>query len=207
MKTQVISANDKSALDLAIEILNKDGTVAFPTDTVYGLGAMVFQPKGIERLYQIKERDHSLSIPVLLGQAEDIEIVADNPGQAVYRLAGRFWPGPLTLVIPRRSIIPKQIGPTPTIGVRIPNHPVALNLLQNTGPMAVTSANLSGGENAHTANKVFEQLDGRVDLILDGGMTPGGVPSTVVQMTGADIKILRAGPISEGEIRGVLRDL
>ena len=207
MKTKVVSANDKSALNLAIEILNKDGTVAFPTDTVYGLGAMVFQPKAIERLFQIKERDHSLSIPVLLGQTEDIEIVTDNPGQAVYRLAGRFWPGPLTLVIPRRSIIPKQIGPTPTIGIRIPNHPVALTLLQKTGPLAVTSANLSGGKNAYTAEEVLKQLEGRVDLVLDGGMTPGSVPSTVVQMTGADIRILRAGPISEGEIRGVLRDL
>lgn len=207
MKTRVISANDKSALAHAIEILEKGGTIAFPTDTVYGLGAMVFQPNGIERLYQIKKRDQTLSIPVLLGQTEDIEIVTDDPGQAVYRLAGRFWPGPLTLVIPRRSIIPKQIGPTPTIGVRIPNHPVALALLQKAGPMAVTSANLSGGENTHTAEEVLAQLEGRVALILDGGRTPGGVPSTVVDLTGADINILRAGPISEGEIREALGDL
>ncbi len=207
MKTEILSANDLSALNHAIKILENNGIVAFPTDTVYGLGAMVFQPLGIKRLFLAKGRENTQAVPVLLGNVEDITIVTEYPGQAVHRLAGRFWPGPLTLVLPRRSIIPKLIAPTPTIGVRIPNHPVAIKLLKRTGPLAVTSANLSGGENAHTAEEVLAQLDGRVDLILDGGRTPGGIPSTVVDMTGEDINILRSGPISEEEIRGVLRDL
>jgi L-threonylcarbamoyladenylate synthase len=204
MKTKVISADEPSAFTLALDVLRGNGIVAFPTDTVYGLGAMAFQPEGIDRLYEAKDRPRTLAIAVLLGTTGELEKVSFNPGQAANRLGERFWPGPLTLVVPRHPGVPDEIAQTPTIGVRIPDHPVALMLLGKTGPLAVTSANLSGEENAHTADEVLAQLGGRIDLVLDGGKTPGGVPSTVVNLTTDKPQILRPGPISKGEIRETL---
>ena len=201
MKTRILSANEPRAFTQALVILQRNGIVAFSTDTVYGLGAMVFHLEGIARLFQVKDRPSTLAIAVLLGDASQLERVSLNPGQAATRLAERFWPGPLTLVVPRYPEVPDLIAPTPTVGVRIPNHPVALELLKKTGPLAVTSANLSGGENTLTADEVVAQLGGRVPLVLDGGRTPGGVPSTVVDLTTDRFQILRMGPISEEQIR------
>ena len=204
MKTRILSANELRAFTQALVILQRNGIVAFPTDTVYGLGAMVFQSEGIERLFQTKDRPPTLAIAVLLGDATQLERVSMNPSRAVLRLAERFWPGPLTLVVPRHPEVPDLIAPTPTVGVRVPNHPVALKLLKKTGPLAVTSANLSGGENTLTADEVLAQLGGRVPLVLDGGRTPGGVPSTVVDLTTGKFRILRTGPISEEQVRAGL---
>jgi len=120
------------------------------------------------------------------------------------KLARRFWPGPLTLIVPRLPQLPSVLSSNLTIGVRIPDHPVALSLLKLVGPLAVTSANLSGNANANTAQQVLDQLDGRIHLILDGGQTPGGVPSTVADCTGPETRILREGPISLVELKVVL---
>lgn len=201
MKTRILSANEPRAFTQALVILQRNGIVAFPTDTVYGLGAMAFQPEGIERLFEAKDRPPGLAVAVLLGDVTQLERVSLNPSHAAMRLAERFWPGPLTLVVPRHPEVPDLIAPTPTIGVRVPNHPVALKLLKKTGPLAVTSANLSGGENTLTAEGILAQLGGRVPLVLDGGRTPGGVPSTVVDLTMDKFQILRSGPISEEQIQ------
>ncbi|MBI4732196.1 MAG: L-threonylcarbamoyladenylate synthase, partial [Chloroflexi bacterium] len=115
-------------------------------------------------------------------------------------LAARYWPGPLTLVIPKHPALPEAVSAAPTVGVRVPDHAAARALLQAAGPLAVTSANLSGRSSASTAEEVLAQLGGRIPLILDGGKTPGGVPSTVVDCLGAEPKILREGPISSLEI-------
>ena len=117
------------------------------------------------------------------------------------RLAERFWPGPLTLVVARHPALPAILSPLPTVGVRMPDHPTALALLRQSGPLATTSANLSGGPNPLTAQEVLAQLDGRVDLIIDGGRCPGGVPSTVVDCTAGELKILRQGPITLEELQ------
>ena len=200
--TLVIPAGEQhpSAILRAVEILKNGGTVAFPTDTVYGLAAAVSSSETIEALFAIKERPQDRAIAVLLGRIEDLAQVTQNPGPAALELAERFWPGPLTLVVPKHHGIPANISPRPTIGVRIPDHPVALALLQNTGPLAVTSANLSGQANTSTAAEVIAQLGGRIDLVLDGGNTPGGLPSTVVDMTGETPAILREGPISAQQL-------
>ena len=113
-----------------------------------------------------------------------------------HRLASRFWPGPLTVLIPKKPTLPKSVSATETVGVRIPDHEVARALLRAAGPMAVTSANISGQASPSTAEEVFSQLNGRIELIIDGGKTPGGVPSTLVDCSGGTIKILREGPIS-----------
>ena len=120
------------------------------------------------------------------------------------RLAKRFWPGPITLIVWRKPNLPDEISPLSTVGVRVPDHPVTQALLTIAGPLAVTSANKSGDPIACTASEVLEGLGGSIDLILDGGRTPGGEPSTVVDCTRASPQILRDGPISEAEILEVL---
>jgi L-threonylcarbamoyladenylate synthase len=132
-----------------------------------------------------------------LSSFEELTKVAIEINETAARLAKRYWPGPLTLVVARNPDLPDILAPLPTIGVRVPDHPVALSLLSQTGPLAVTSANLSGSSNARTAKEVMKQLRGRIHLILDGGRTPGGVPSTVADCTSLDPVILRPGPISE----------
>jgi len=194
--TQVLSASEPEALEVALEVLQQGGLVAFPTDTVYGLGALIQRPQAIEQLYRVKGRESSKAIPVLLGNLDEMMRVALQPRGWALRLAERFWPGPLTLVVPKNPVLPAILSPLPTIGVRMPDHPTALALLRRTGPLAVTSANLSGGASTVTAGEVLEQLQGRIPLILDGGRTPGGTPSTVVDCSGEEPKILRPGPIS-----------
>lgn len=205
MKTKVLPAEEPIALTHAVDVLRNNGTVAFPTDTVYGLGAMAFQSDGIERLYTIKGRRNVLAIAVLLSGTEDLKKATLDPSHDAIQLANRFWPGPLTLVVPRHPDLPDLLAPNQTIGVRVPDHPIALKLLRQTGPLAVTSANLSGEKNTRTANEVLVQLNERAHLILDGGKTPGGVPSTVVDMTTQEFKILRVGPISKADIKSALR--
>jgi L-threonylcarbamoyladenylate synthase len=187
-------------LPQASEILNAGGLVAFPTDTVYGIGACAFDGKAVENIYAAKERPNEKAIPILLADVADlIKVTSEIPGMA-RTLATRFWPGPLTLVLPKHPNLPEAVSAAPTVGVRVPDHPVALALLRLAGPMAVTSANLSGQPSPSTAQEVLAQLSGRVALILDGGPTPGGIPSTVVDCTGSEPKILREGPLSQAEI-------
>lgn len=206
MKTTILPAEHPAALKHALELLAQGEIVAFPTDTVYGIGARVDDPQAIAALFRAKDRPAEKAIPVLLGTAKDLEKVAMNVPPTALRLAEAFWPGPLTLVVPRHPSLPAILGPQPTVGVRIPAHPLALALLRAWGPLAVTSANRSGGANTLTATEVYAQLNGHIPLILDGGGTPGGTPSTVVDCTGDVIKILRAGPLSEAEVTKVLQD-
>ncbi|HSG24754.1 MAG TPA: L-threonylcarbamoyladenylate synthase [Anaerolineales bacterium] len=194
-RTRVIQADHPTAIQIATDIVQRGGTVVFPTDTVYGLGCSAFSEKAIEQLFIIKERKQDQAIAVLLGSVQQLSEVTEHPSQQALDLAEAHWPGALTLVMPRHPKMPENLSPLPTLGVRIPDHPVALRLLQAVGPMAVTSANLSGKENTTTAEEVLSQLEGRVDLILNGGETPGGVPSTVVNMTSEKPVVLRQGPV------------
>lgn len=202
--TLVQPARDPDALTLAQVILHGGGLVAFPTDTIYGLGALVHHEMAIESIYTAKERPPEKAIPVLLGSADDLDKVAVDIPAMARALANRFWPGPLTLVIPRRADLPAAISATATVGVRVPDHPVARALLRAVGPLAVSSANRSAGASPSTAGEVLAQLNGRIPLILDGGATPGGRASTVVDCTGSGPVILREGPVSEKEILAAL---
>lgn len=198
--TKLLPANAES-IQVALQILREGGLVAFPTDTVYGVGTLVFDGKAVESIYVAKQRPIEKAIPVLMADAADMEKVGMDIPEVAYQLAARFFPGPLTCLIPKQPTLPESVSATETVGVRVPDHEVARSLLRAAGPMAVTSANISGQANPSTAQEVLAQLGGRIDLILDGGKTPGGVPSTLVDCTGKDLKILREGPISLAEIR------
>lgn len=204
MKTQIISSDSPKAIFACMKVLQGGGLVAFPTDTIYGVGSLAFDEQAVRSIYLAKERPLDKSIPVLLGDADELAKVASKVPAMALRLAARFWPGPLTIVIPKIATLPDVISATDTIGVRVPDNPVARALLRSAGPMAVTSANISGGLNPSTAEEVFEQLNERIPLILDGGRTPGGKASTVVDCTKNEPSILREGPISIEEIKSVL---
>jgi L-threonylcarbamoyladenylate synthase len=202
--TRILSIERAQALEQALAVLQASGLVAFPTDTVYGVAAQAFEAAGIEQLYLAKGRQAAKAIAILLGRLEDLPGVAAEMPLAAQKLAQRFWPGALTLVLPRHPDLPANLSPLPTVGVRMPDHPLALALLSLSGPLAVTSANLSGQPSAVTAQEVLAQLGGRVHLVLDGGRTPGGIPSTVVDCTANTPVILRVGPVSAEQIEATL---
>ena len=204
METIIISASDPDAISRALEVLRDGGLVAFPTDTVYGVGALAFDAPAVESIYIAKDRPVEKAIPILLGGPEDLDKVTADISPIAAKLAARFWPGALTLVVPKHPDLPDVVSSGPTVGVRVPDHPVARALMCAAGPMAVTSANISGEASPKTAGEVMRQLNGRIPLILDGGETPGGVPSTVVNCLGTEPVILREGPITMKDIRFVL---
>jgi L-threonylcarbamoyladenylate synthase len=181
--------------------------VTFPTDTVYGVGALAFDGKAIESIYVATDRPAEKAIPILIGDPEDLEKVGVDIPAAARQLAARFWPGPLTILVPKRLDLPEAVSATSTVGVRVPDHEVARALLRMAGPMAVTSANISGAQSPVTAEEAYEQLGGRIPLILDGGRTPGGIPSTLVDCTIQGLNILREGPISLEDLRSTLQNL
>lgn len=200
MQTEIMPAGHGELIKRAVEVLQKGSLVAFPTDTVYGLGALAFDGDAVESIYLAKDRPIEKAIPVLIGDDSGLEKISDDITDAVRKLASRFWPGPLTIIVPKKRTLPESVSATDTIGVRIPDHSVARELLRIAGPMAVTSANISGQLSPSTAQEVFDQLKGRIDLIIDGGRTPGGVPSTLVDCTGSEIQVLREGPITLEQI-------
>jgi L-threonylcarbamoyladenylate synthase len=203
MKTDILPAHDPETQMRALAVLRSGGLVAFPTDTVYGVGALAFNAAAVSSIYAAKDRPVEKAIPVLIADPADLEKVSRQVSEPAVRLATHFWPGPLTLVVLKHPDLPEAISATLTVGVRVPDHPVARSLLRAAGPMAVTSANLSGQPSPSTAREVFTQLGGRIALIIDGGETPGGLPSSVVDCVEAEPIILRAGPVSEDAIRAV----
>jgi len=204
MKTELLRADQPNAVEHAGDVLKHGGLVAFPTDTVYGLAALPFKGEYVEGLFSAKGRNNSRAIAILIGDYADLKRVVDHFDETSTRLAQRFWPGPLTLVVPKLAGLPEVLSQDGTIGVRMPDHPVALALLRQVGPLAVTSANISGQDNANTAEEVYRQLNGRVHLIIDGGRSSGGVPSTVVSWVSSSMTILREGPISLDSIEAAL---
>lgn len=206
MKTQLLPSSQPDAITRALEILRAGGLVALPTDTVYGVGALAFDGAAVESIYAAKNRPVEKAIPILIADAEDLDKVAVNVPDMARILASRFWPGPVTLVVPKLPTLPKAISATNTVAVRIPDHEAARALLRAAGPMAVTSANISGQVSPVRAEEVMSQLNGRIPLVINGGETPGGVPSTLVDCLGDEPIILREGPISLEQIRAALKN-
>jgi L-threonylcarbamoyladenylate synthase len=181
----------------AARVLHNGGTVAFPTDTVYGVGANAFLPKAVEKLYVAKARPREKAIPVLISGIDVLPQVTASIPEIAYELAERFWPGALTLVLRRNAQISNTVtSGSDTVAVRVPDHPLAQALLVALDvPLAATSANISGQPAPVTAQGVLAQLNGRIDLLLDGGTCPGGVASTVLDLTASPPQVLRAGSL------------
>lgn len=195
MKTQVISATHPEAIPLACEVIRSGGLIAFPTDTLYGLGCDPHLPSALQKIYAAKGRSASKAIPALISRTDQLESLVSRLPEQATRLMERWWPGALTLVLPKNPDLPPDLTPYPGLAVRMPDHPIALSLLDQTGPLAVTSANLSDHENPQDAQGVLAQLDGVVDLVLDGGSLLGGQASTIIDCMASEPKLLREGPI------------
>ena len=202
----LIARADASAIRDAARILARGGLVAFPTETVYGLGADATNGAAVAAIFAAKGRPRFNPLIVHLARAEDAALHADLPS-AAQALATRFWPGPLTLVAPRRAGTPLSelvSAGLDTVALRVPGHPVAQALLRAAGlPVAAPSANLSGRISATAAAHVAEGLGGHVDLVLDGGAAPLGIESTVIGFDGDALVLLRPGAIARTEIEAV----
>jgi L-threonylcarbamoyladenylate synthase len=204
--TSSVTAATEAGLRLAAERLRSGELVAFPTDTVYGVGAICWNEAAVARLYTAKLRSLDKAIPILLADMDDLALVAADLPPLALKLGAAFWPGALTLVAPKGDRVPLEVtSGGDTVAVRIPNHDLTRELIRLAGaPLATTSANISGGPSPVTAEEVAAQLAGRIPMILDGGRCPGGAASTVVDVTGPAPRILRAGPITEADILAVL---
>lgn len=201
-----LAAPDPAAIGRAADVLRRGGLVAFPTETVYGLGANALDVAAVARIFAAKGRPATNPLIVHVADAAAVrDVVADWPDIAA-RLAERFWPGPLTLVLPKRPTVPDAVtAGGPTVAVRVPAHPVAQALLRSAGvPVAAPSANRSTELSPTTAAHVLRSLDGRIDLILDAGPTPGGIESTVVDVTTSPPRLLRPGLVTPMELEAVV---
>jgi len=201
VETRILTLSEE-AIAQAAALLRSGDLVIFPTDTVYGVGALITHPQAVARLYRVKDRPGEKAIPLLIADPEDLEQAVTKVTPAARRLIARFWPGGLTLVLPKRPEVPAEVSPGPTVAVRLPDHEGVRALIRAAGaPLAATSANRSGQPSPRTAQEALAQLGGRVPLILDGGPCPGGVPSTVVDCTVDPPRLLREGAIPASEIR------
>ena len=191
----------RQAVREAAKLLRSGGLVAFPTDTVYGVAALPWNVDAVLRLYEVKQRPSDLPIPLLLSDADQLSRVATLPRQ-FERLLTHFWPGELTLVLPKTESVSDAISPRSTVATRIPDLPLARQIIREAGGvLAVTSANISGQPSPITAQEVEEQLGERIDLILDGGPCRGGIPSTILDCSVSPPRLLRRGAIKEMDLR------
>jgi tRNA threonylcarbamoyl adenosine modification protein (Sua5/YciO/YrdC/YwlC family) len=196
----------RQQINKGVSILKSGGIVAFPTDTVYGLGASADIPEAVARVYMVKGRPRNMPMPLLLARVSQIEDVAESIPPVAWLLAKKFLPGALTLVLTKsRAVSDIVTGGGETVAVRIPAHPVPVALASGLGvPLLGTSANLSGQKSALTAGEVSAQFGEQVDLVVDGGPSPGGRESTIVDVTGEVPVVLREGAVSLSELERVL---
>jgi L-threonylcarbamoyladenylate synthase len=198
-------APDLSGIETAAAILRHGGLVALPTETVYGLGGNALDADAVRAIFEAKGRPADDPVIVHLASAINLDHVA-VPNPAARRLAERFWPGPLTLVLPKRSVVPDEVtSGLATVGVRVPAHPVARAILEAADlPIAAPSANLFGHPSPTTAQHVLADLDGRIEAVVDGGPTQVGVESTIVDVTSEAPRLLRPGGVPAEAIEAVL---
>jgi L-threonylcarbamoyladenylate synthase len=194
------------ALARAAEVLRAGGLVAFPTETVYGLGANALDADAVARIFAAKGRPANNPLIVHVAEVSDVLWVASDWPDEAARLAERFWPGPLTLVLPRRPKVPDVVtAGGPTVAVRLPAHPVARELIRLAGvPIAAPSANRSNRLSPTLAQHVLRDLDGQIDLLLDGGPTPGGIESTVLDLSRRPPRLLRPGLIDPSALETII---
>ncbi|HWU20253.1 MAG TPA: L-threonylcarbamoyladenylate synthase [Nocardioides sp.] len=198
----------EEALDAASLAVRRGQPVVLPTDTVYGIGADAFDPAAVASLLEAKGRGRDMPPPVLVTSAATLDALASRVPDYVRTLVERFWPGPLTVVCHQQPSLQWDLGETRgTVAVRVPDHDIARRLLERTGPLAVSSANLTGEPAATDAERALAMLGGSVSVVIDAGTSPGGEPSTIIDATGDRPRLLRAGAIPVAELDAALLDL
>lgn len=197
-----LSLENSRALEQAISALQHGGVIAFPTDTVYGIGASLDHPDALRRIYDLKGRTPDKPLPILIARVEMLDSLSPDVDERLVDLAEQFWPGALTIVVPAADHLPAEVkAPDNTIGVRLPNHSIPLSIAERAGgAIATTSANISGQESAHAASEIRDAFGARIDVILDGGFAPQANPSTVIRVVEDQIVVLREGVISAEEL-------
>lgn len=203
--TPILSVKDPLAHRECLKSISKGGVIIFPTDTVYGIGCDSFNTDSIQRIFEIKGRDFNKALPILIGDLKQINLVVSKLDHRSEKLIKTFWPGPLTIILPKHTSLPYILSPYDTVGIRMPNYHWLLELIKLTGPLAATSANPSGSPEAKNIKQAIRTLDGKVDLMIDGGQFYSSLPSTVVDCQSVEIKVLREGPISKTEIIAALK--
>ena len=209
MKTLYLSAADAETPVLAAEIIKRGGLVAIPTETVYGLGANGLDENAVARIFEAKGRPQDNPLILHISGPEQIELFCHHIPQAAYDLAEKFWPGPLTMVLPARSNVPRRTtGGLDTVAVRCPDSDVTREIIRLSGvPLAAPSANISGKPSPTPAKHVLYDHDGRIELIVDGGSCRVGVESTIVDLSGEKPRLLRPGGISPEQLAEVLGEI
>ena len=209
MKTRLLSAADPDTPAIAADIIKSGGLVAIPTETVYGLGANGLDEQAVLKIFEAKGRPQDNPLILHISGPEQIEQFCHHIPQAAYDLAEAFWPGPLTMVLPAKDVVPRRTtAGLDTVGIRCPDSPVTREIIRLAGvPIAAPSANISGKPSTTTAEHVLHDHDGRIDAIVDGGPCRVGVESTIVDLTERRPRLLRPGGIGPEQLISVLGDL
>ena len=206
MKTQLLTEQNIAA---AAAILRDGGLLGIPTETVYGLGANGLDPEAVRRIFEAKGRPQDNPLILHVPDASWLERYCENVPGVAYLLAEKFWPGPLTMILPRKAIVPGAVTcGLDTVGMRCPDHPVTLAIIRESGvPVAAPSGNLSGRPSPTCARHMLEDMDGRIDAIMDGGPCGVGVESTIVDLTAPVPRLLRPGGLPLESLRAVLGEV
>ena len=212
MKTSVISIseqNEQKLLSKARKIMSRGGLVAFPTETVYGLGGNALKKKAAAKIYKAKGRPSDNPLIVHIAEIDEVYSLASEIPDEFFKLAESFWPGPLTMILKKSSIVPDETtGALNTVAIRMPSHPIARKLISSCGfPIAAPSANSSGKPSPTSASHVFTDLNGKIPLIIDGGDCQIGIESTVLSLAGDKPLLLRPGAITKEMIESVIGEI
>ena len=209
MDTQILAAKEPGCPEAAARIIKNGGLVALPTETVYGLGADGLNPEAVAQIFQVKGRPQDNPLILHIAEAKDMEALCHHIPDSAYKLAEKFWPGPLTMVLPARDCVPKcTTAGLPTVAIRCPDSAVTREIIRLAGvPIAAPSANLSGKPSTTTARHVLDDHRGKIPLIVDGGPCRVGVESTIVDLTEERPRLLRPGGITPEQLLEVLGDL
>lgn len=209
MKTIIKKTTENDAFSMASDILRNGGLVAFPTETVYGLGGNALDPRASEKIYAAKGRPSDNPLIVHIADREDVAELASEIPPIAEKLMDRFWPGPMTIIFNKKDIVPKETtGGLDTVAIRMPSHPDAARLIRESGVyIAAPSANASGRPSPSTAQHVEEDLSGRIDMILDGGPVDIGIESSIIDVTGDVPVILRPGFITRKDFSELIGEV
>ena len=199
--THLYQANDANAIRQFADYAKQGKLIIMPTDTVYGIGCDAFNETAVAHLYKVKQRPYSKAIPILIAEVNQLDKVVSHIPDNTRDLIRRFWPGSLTIIFPKNPNLPPNISPDDTVAVRMPDHSITRSIIRMVGgAMAVTSANLSGEMSALNGDEAMRIFNGYVAAVLNDGLSPQSLASTVVDCSGETLKILREGPISKRDL-------